>query len=305
MLKLTDSISSISQIHSLLSYDPPVHPLITLLESDKLPPKMPVVEKPVLTELYAISLKNGRQCLLKYGRRRCDFQEGAMLFLAPGQCLFPFHREEEDSEPPFRGWTLVFHPDLIRRFPLQKEMAGYSFFQYSSSEALILSEEERKILTDLAFSIKDEFCKNLDSHSSRIIVTQIELLLNYCRRFYSRQFITRATENRDILDRFESFVLEYYNSGQAEKRGLLSVQSCAAELGYTAHYLSDLLKKETGKNAQEHIQFFLLEKAKNLLLSSREPVNIIASSLGFEYSQHFSKFFKDKVGLAPRDYRFR
>lgn len=302
-MKGINCISSISQIHQYLGYEAPVHPLITLLESDKLPARLPVTDKPILSELYAISLKNGRDCRMMYGRRSYDFQEGAILFLAPGQIMAPLEGDKDRTDASFSSWTLVFHPDLVRSFPLQKLMSSYTFFQYDSNEMLHLSKQERITLTDLAYSIQQEFSKNLDDHSTRIIVSQIELMLNFCSRYYSRQFITRSSENKDILVRFESFLKNYFQSKQMEQNGLLKVETCAKELGYSSHYLSDLLKKETGKNAREHIQFFVIEKAKDLLLSTNEPVNLIASSLGFEYSQHFSKLFKDKVGVTPRYYR--
>jgi len=302
-LKGINCINSISQIHQYLGYEAPVHPLITLLESAKLPERLPIADKPILSELYAISLKNGRDCRMLYGRRSYDFQEGAILFLAPGQIMAPLNGEIDKTDASFSSWTLVFHPDLIRSLPLKKQMPDYTFFQYNDSEMLHLSEQERITLTDLAYSIQQEFSKNLDDHSNRIIVSQIELMLNFCSRYYSRQFITRTAENKGILNRFESFLKDYFDNGQMEQNGLLTVETCAKELGYSSHYLSDLLKKETGRNARDHIQFFVIEKAKDLLVYTDEPVNIIASTLGFEYSQHFSKLFKDKVGVAPRDYR--
>ncbi|MDC7126303.1 MAG: helix-turn-helix transcriptional regulator [Spirochaetales bacterium] len=262
-----------------------------------------MADKPILSELYAISLKNGQDCSMLYGRRNYDFQEGIILFLAPGQIMAPLKGEKERKDASFSSWTLVFHPDLIRSFPLKKQMPDYTFFHYDSNEMLHLSEQERITLTDLAYSIQKEFSKNIDDHSCRIIVSQIELMLNFCSRYYSRQFITRSTENKDILIRFESFLKDYFDSGQLKKNGLLNVELCAKELGYSSHYLSDLLKKETGRNAREHIQLFVIEKAKDLLLSTDEPVNIIAYSLGFEYPQHFSKLFKHKVGVPPRYYR--
>jgi len=302
-LKDINCISSISQIHKYLGYEPPTHPLITLLESDKLPTELPVSDKAILTELYAISLKNGRDCHMLYGRRHYDFQQGAILFLAPGQIMTPLNSDQPKEKSKFPGWTLIFHPDLIRNYPLQQQMPNYTFFQYDTNEMLHLSEQERVNLTNMVQSIHKEISMKLDDHSNRIIVSQIELMLNFCTRYYSRQFITRSAENNDILIRFELLLKSYFDNKKFEKKELLSVKKCANELGYSSHYLSDLLKKETGKNAQEHIQFFVIEKAKDLLLSTKEPVNIIASWLGFEYSQHFSKLFKAKVGVAPKYYR--
>ncbi len=273
-----------------------------MLEEYKFTNEIPPIIKPIPTELFSISLKNGCECSIYYGRQKYDFQQGSVLFLAPGQS---FHTEKETKKinpPNFPGWTLVFHPELIRNTSLNKDIKKYSFFNYECNEALHLSENERILLTNITKSIQDEYCKNLDVFSNELIVAQIELLLKYCKRFYGRQFITRSNENHDILIRFENFLKTYLDKDDTDIE-MLTVKICAKELGYSANYLSDLLKKETGKSAQEHIYFYVIEKAKNMLSSTDNPVNHIASSLGFDYSQHFSKFFKNNVGISPTHYR--
>jgi AraC-like DNA-binding protein len=301
-LNETGSISSISQIHHLLGLDPPKHPLITLLEEYKIAKSIPEITKPIPSELYSISLKNGSECSIFYGRRKYDFLQGSLLFLAPGQSFITSENSVQEEISNFPGWTLVFHPELIRNSSISKNIEKYTFFNYESNEALHLSKNERLLLTSIIKSIQDEFSKKLDEYSNELIVTYIELLLKNCLRFYGRQFITRSNENHDILIRFETFLRNYFDN-EKDSIEMLSVKTCAKEMGYSTNYLSDLLKKETGKSAQEHIYFYVLERAKNMLLSTNEPVNYIASSLGFEYSQHFSKFFKNKIGVSPMLYR--
>jgi AraC-like DNA-binding protein len=182
-------------------------------------------------------------------------------------------------------------------------MNDYTFFSYEANEALHVSDEEKITITSVVKTIENEFKKNLDVYSQDLIVTNIELLLNYCKRFYGRQFITRTNANKDVVVRFTEFIQSYFDSERPMHEGLPSVKYCARQMGYSTNYLSDLLKKETGKNTQEHIHFNLIEKAKTMLLGSQEPVSRIAYTLGFEYPQHFSKLFKNKTGMSPANYR--
>jgi AraC-like DNA-binding protein len=292
-------IESVSQINEMIGNEKLKHPLITLIEPSKVK-VMPVIDQQITMDLYCISLKNGRECKIKYGRKNYDFQEGTLMCLAPGQTIEPFSASE-DSE--LDGWVLIFHPDLIRKSALGKKMNEFTFFSYDSHEALHLSDIERQTVTGIVKTIKDEYSQNLDVHSQDLIISSLELLFNYCKRFYGRQFITRANIYKDVVTRFEEFLKSYFDSDKPESLGLPSVRYCAQEMGYSPNYLSDLLKKETGKTTQEHIHFYLVEKAKIMLLGTQEPVNRIAHSLGFEYPQHFSKLFKNKTGMSPAEYR--
>ena len=237
---------------------------------------------------------------MQYGRNKYDFQEGSLLCKAPEQVLT---FEVNDEPQTANGWGLYFHPDLIRRSSLGKHIKDYTFFSYDTNEALHLSDKEKEILEDIISKIKTEIGQNIDKHSQRLIVSNIELLLNYCDRFYDRQFITRENHNKDLISKFESFLDDYFGSKQLTEKGLPTVKFCAEQMGFSPNYLSDLLKKDTGKNTQEHIHFHLVEQAKTMLLNTNDTVSEIAYNLGFEYPQHFSKIFKKKTGISPASYR--
>jgi AraC family transcriptional activator of pobA len=295
-------IESISQIHQLLGLEKPRHPLITLIEaSDLKGAPLPEFGGKVRNELYLVSLKNGTECKFIYGRESYDFQEGTIIFLAPGQVVAPSDEAPAPGGDTELGWMLFFHPSLIHGTPLARKMREYSFFSYRANEALHVSEQERAELASLLDLIKKEYERNLDAYSSGIILSNLELLFGYFQRYYGRQFLTRAGANRDVLARFEE-VLDLDFSGEGP-RTLPTVKGCAERLGYSPNYLSDLLKKETGTSAQEHIHARLIEKAKDLLLGTPDPINRVAYSLGFEYPQHFSKLFKNSTGLTPGQFR--
>jgi AraC-like DNA-binding protein len=298
-------IESIAQIHDMLGMPPPAHPLISLVENTAqapMQPQVPVMNIRIVAELYTISLKQGNECLVRYGRQSYDFQGASLMFVAPGQAITPM-TEPGDLDPSDDAWVLVFHPELIRKFPLAGRINEYSFFGYDSHEALHVSEKEKDTVSGIARQIREEYSQNIDTHSSELIVSNLELMLGYCRRFYGRQFMTRSSANRDVVVRLEGFLKEYFDSGRAEADGVPSVQQCAKEMGYSANYLSDLLKQETGKTTREHIHYTVVEKAKTLLLGTEETVSEIAYALGFEYPQHFSKLFKNVTGIAPGEYR--
>ncbi len=235
-----------------------------------------------------------------YGRQPFDHQEGTLHCTAPEQIItFDRKRDTGSSE----GWGLYFHPELIRNSNLGKKIHEYSFFSYEENEALHLSDEEKQTLLSILKQMENEYNTNIDHYSHELIISNIELFLNYCKRYYGRQFITRTNQNKDLIVNFENFLSEYVNTDKLRTIGVPSVKHCAEAMNLSANYFGDLLKSETGKNAQEHIHYFLLEQAKNLLVSSEKRINEIAYDLGFEYPQNFSKLFKKKVGLSPTDFR--
>ncbi len=248
---------------------------------------------------YTIFLKDAMCGDMKYGRNYYDYQEGTLVFLAPDQIVKIENRKPHQP----KGWALMFHPDLIRGTSLGKSIKDYSFFSYEVFEALHLSEQERQTVLECFNNIANELKHSIDKHSARLIVSNIELFLNYCIRFYDRQFITRSHVNSDILSRFENILNEYFHSDLPQKQGLPTVKYCAEKLNLSANYLGDLLKKETGKSAQEHVQLRLIEIAKEKMFEKDKTVSQVAYELGFEYPQYFSRLFKKKVGMTPNEYR--
>ena len=222
-------------------------------------------------------------------------------------CLAPKQMMIMDTEVEQRddklGWGLFFHPDLIRGTSLGKAIKEYTFFSYETNEALHLSDKEKQTLYDIVQKIDMELSENIDRHSQKLIVSNIELLLNYCTRYYDRQFITRKAANSDILSKTEDILTEYFQSADLNKKGLPTVKYLAEKVHLSANYLSDLLKRETGMNAQDHIHYYLIEEAKNMLLNSDQSVGELSFALGFEYPQYFSRLFKAKTGMTPLEYR--
>ncbi|PAB61419.1 AraC family transcriptional regulator [Anaeromicrobium sediminis] len=292
------NIDTITRLHELLGYDKPIHPLITLIDINNIQFSSKYENRQMVVGFYTISLKDGHNCKFKYGRQYYDFSEGSMMFTAPGQVGTVEHTPSDA-----KGWMLCFHPDLIRKSQLNSKIKEYTFFSYDSSEALHLSEQEEETINNIVNTIKEEINENSDIYSDELIVSNLEVLLNYARRFYGRQFITRNSANKDVISRFETFLTDYFQSKDLVDNGLPTVKYLAGKMGYSTNYLSDVLKKETGKNTQEHIHFQLIEKAKSLLLSTEESVAQVAYTLGFEYPGHFSKLFKKKTGMSPSEYR--
>lgn len=249
---------------------------------------------------YTIFLKDVKCGDLIYGRNYYDYQEGTLVFLAPGQVI-GVKKTNESYQP--KGHALCFHPDLLRGTALGRNMNDYTFFSYEVNEALHLSEQERQIIIDCLAKIDRELRHSIDKHSKTLIVSNIELLLNYCVRFYERQFITRANVNKDILSRFESILNEYFSSQKTQENGLPTVGYCADQLNISANYLGDLIKRETGMSAIEHIQLKLMDVAKERLFDTKKTVSEVAYELGFKYPQHFSRLFKKRIGITPNEYR--
>ena len=297
-------IRKVSEMHQLGELAKPKHPLISVIYNKDLKKISNVQGVKIINHLYTIIFKSSNICSsFSYGRNDYDHEEGTLVFTAPGQVM-EFNNDmgnEEEIDPD--GWSLVFHPDIFRKSELSDKMNKYSFFRYDSNEALHLSEDERHSIEDLLDKIVREYSQMLDRHSQHLIVSNIELFLDYCLRFYDRQFYSRTNLNNDIISKFERFLSNYYKLGQTPGNGIPSVEYCAKQLHFSPNYLSDLLKKETGKTALEHIHFFIIERAKNSLLNSSETISGIAYSLGFEYPQRFSNLFKSKTGMSPKEYR--
>jgi len=292
-------IKSISQLHQMMGFDKPLHPLISILDVSQLEIREELVNQKFTSDLFAIGLKD-KSCGLTYGRNQYDFDEGVLIFTAPNQ-VTSVDKAQKVGE--IHGWMLFFHPDLIRTTPLGEHIDNYSFFSYDVHEALHLSEKEEQILNDCVQNIKTEYSERIDKHSQRVIVSSIELLLNYCSRFYERQFHTREAKHKDVVSQVEQILKDYYKSGQLEEYGSPSLHYIADKVHLSPSYLSDMLKKETGRSAKDHINDFLVDKAKTLLLSSEDSVAEIAYSLGFNYPHYFSRLFKTKTGLTPQKYR--
>ena len=299
------TIDSISQVHELTGLGRPAHPLVSVIGASWQPPlHLPagLVSTRIVSNLYSVSLKRGSECDFKYGRHHYDFQAGSVLFVAPGQTMVPIAEARElDAEGD--GWTLLFHPDLIRCSPLAARIRECTFFGYESHEALHLSDDEQATLTATVKRIEDEYRRDIDALSQELVVAHLQLVLTYCRRFYERQFNLRSNTSQDVIARLETFLLNCFEVGGPAAEGLPSVHACAKAMGYSADYLSDLLKKETGKNTREHIHYFLIERAKTRLLGSADSISEIAYALGFEHPQHFAKLFRSKTGMSPGEYR--
>lgn len=274
-----------------------LHPLVSIIDFNKAKPR---TGSKMNFEVYCIFLKQVNCGDLKYGRNYYDYQEGTLVFVSPGQTI-DVENKVDYYQP--AGYGLVFHPDLIRGTSLAKLMNDYNFFSYNTSEALHLSEKERQLVLDCFSKIEIELKQAIDKHSKKLIASNIELFLNYCERFYDRQFITRDNANKGIVEKFEELLNSYFSSDKPHTLGLPSVAHYAGELNLSPNYFGDLIKKETGKSAQEYIQNKIIDAAKNKIFDSSKTINEIAYELGFKYPQHFTRFFKQHVGNTPNEYR--
>lgn len=273
------------------------HPLVSVIEGKQAKP-LRFCKK--LYNVYAVLLKDTNCGNLKYGQSIYDYQQGAMLFLAPGQVM----GSEDDGllhQP--EGWVLVFHPEFLRGTPLINTIRDYTYFLYNANEALHLSEQERRMVIECMQKIRTELQHPIDKHSKSLIMDNVKLLLDYCIRFYDRQFITRENANQDILARFENLLDEYFSSATLTKKGMPSVQYCADKLCLSANYFSDLCRKETGMSALKHIQQKMLDVAKEQVFNTSKSISEISYDLGFPYPQHFSRWFKKIAGCTPNEYR--
>ncbi|MDK9735707.1 helix-turn-helix transcriptional regulator [Vibrio sp. D404a] len=293
-------IKAIAQIHKALGLPAPVHPLVSLIQIDERVTNYDYGDTTYVYDFYQIAFKSGITGDITYGRNHYDYDQGSMVFTKPGQAQHYSNTAETEDE---HGWVLLFHPDLIRRSGLASHMDGYSFFSYDTNEALHVSEREKNILSDLIYQIEEEYSQNIDKHTQRLIVSNIELILNYCTRYYERQFLVRQNHNLDLMERVDIILNQYFESDNITEKGLPTVKYLSEAMCMSSSYLSDMMKNATGRNAQQYIQDQLIERIKNALLSTNEQVSQIAYGLGFEYPQHLSKLFKAKTGMTPVEYR--
>lgn len=274
-----------------------LHPLVSVVKFNETPQ---ILKFKAYFDIYAIFLKLEKCGELTYGCQSYDYDDGTLIFIGPGQV---YAVDGGDKPIPSKGFGLVFHPDLLKGTHLGKIIRDYSFFSYESNEALHLSKKERASILDIFKKITEEIRQNIDNHSKTLIVSNIELLLNYCSRYYDRQFITRTNANKDILIRFENLLNDYFRSEKAQALGLPSVTWCADQLHLSANYFGDLIKKETGTTALDYIQGKVIDEAKARVFDERKTINEVAIELGFKYQQHFTRLFKQKTGLTPNEYR--
>src|SRR6476469_6756818 len=274
-----------------------LHPLVSVVILSKANPRQ---GSRMYFGFYTVFLKDVKCGDLVYGRHTYDYQEGTLVFLAPGQ-VAGINSNGETYQP--KGNVLVFHSDLIHGTSLGRHIQNYTFFSYQSNEALHLSERERKIVLDCFSKIEYELAHSIDKHSKKLIVSNIELFLDYCVRFYDRQFITRDDPHKGILERFETLLNDYYQSDKPQTTGLPSVAYCAGELNLSANYFGDLIKKETGRTAQEYIQMKVIDVAKERIFDQSKSVSLIDYELGLKYPKHFTRLFNQRVGQAPNEYR--
>lgn len=286
---------TISQYNAFNNHET-LHPLVSIIDLEKAKPRR---LRRMQYGFYVVFLKQIKCGDLRYGLNTYDYQEGTLIFLAPGQLI----GENKDEYYQPKGYALAFHPNLIHGTPLGGKINDYNFFSYATNEALHLSERERQLVLDCFAKIKFELEHAVDKHSKLLIADNIELLLNYCVRFYDRQFITRDAVHKGILERFEDLLNRFFSSEKPQYVGLPSVSYCAAELNLSANYFGDLIKKETGKSAHEFIQLKLIDVAKERIFDTTKSVSEVAYGLGFKYPQHFTRVFKQYVGASPQEYR--
>lgn len=276
------------------------HPLVSVINLSEYNYQPDGRAKSLRFHFYAIFLKDGAHCIIRYGRKNYDYQEGTLVFIGPDQVI-DLSYNDPDYQP--SGYVVLFHPDLLWGTNLASKMNNYSFFSYELSEGLHLSKKERQIVVDCFKKIEFELSQGVDKHSKNLIISNLELLLNYCNRFYDRQFITRDKENYGILQSFETSLNDYLHNGRAKELGLPSVAHFANELHLSANYFGDLIKKEMGISAQEYIQNKLIDVAKAKIFDYEKSVSEIAYELGFTYPQHFTRLFRKKTGQTPKEYR--
>lgn len=298
-MKTPAKIASISALHQFLGLKSPSNPLISVFNFDDVKLDTETILSTITTDFYVIALKKdcaGGKC--KYGQNYFDFDEGIMYFIAPHQVL----QFEDVLLNSVRGFVMVVHPDFLQSYPLAAKIKDYGYFSYTNNEALFLSEKEEKSIFDIIENVQSEINTNMDAFTQDLLVSNIDLLLKYCDRFYNRQFLTRKKNNNDLLSKLENLLDDYFKNDLIEN-GIPSVQFFAEKLNLSPNYLSDMLRVQTGQTTQQHIQNRVIEKAKELLSTTHLSVSEIAYQLGFEHPQSFHRLFKKFSTLSPLEYR--
>lgn len=293
------NFNSISELHSSLKLKKPSNPLVSVVNLGDLDSENGVSPETIIYNFYAIFIKKNFDGKIKYGQQYYDFDNGTMTFYSPKQRIAIENYEPSKVE----GWMLVFHSDFIQNYQLAKRISEYGFFSYAANEALHCSDSEEEVISGIMQNLKDEIEKSIDNFTQDLVVSYIDLLLNYCNRFYNRQFITRKPANNDTLIRLENLLNDYFMSDDLISKGLPTVQQIAEQLNVSSNYLSDMLRSITGQTTQQHIHNRLIEKAKELLTTTNLSVSEIAYHLGFEYPQSFNKLFKKKTEISPLKFR--
>ncbi len=299
-MKTPEKVSSISTLHQFLGLKKPANPLISVFNFDDVKLEPETILGAITTDFYVIALKKdcaGGKC--RYGQQYYDFDEGTMYFIAPHQVL----QFDDILLDKVRGFVLVVHPDFLHGYGLASHIKEYGYFSYTANEALHLSEKEEKTIFDIIANIEQEIDFNMDSFTQDLLVSNLDLLLKYCDRYYNRQFLTRKKINSDLLSRLELLLDDYFNNDKLTINGIPSVHSIAGQLHLSANYLSDMLRVQTGQTTQQHIQNRLIEKAKELLSTTSMSVSEIAYQLGFEHPQSFHRLFKSRTSLSPLEFR--
>ncbi|MFV8370713.1 helix-turn-helix domain-containing protein [Flavobacterium sp. LB2R40] len=292
-------INSISELHRLLELPKPEHPLVSVINLNEIKCHFDESIKSVVYNFYSICTKKDFKGKVKYGQNYYDFDEGIMTFFSPGQVISTVL----DDDIALSGMWLVIHPDFINNYSLAKNIKDYGYFTYAVNEALHLSDKEEVMIAGIMNNIQQEYLSSIDRFSQDVILSHIELLLQYSNRFYNRQFITRKNASNDLLSTLEELLRNYFNSNKVEELGLPTVQYISEQLTVSPNYLSDMLRSLTGQSTQQHIHDKIIEKAKEVLTTTSLSVSEIAYQLGFEYPQSFSKLFKNKTNQSPLEYR--
>ncbi|MFB6454876.1 helix-turn-helix domain-containing protein [Chitinophaga sp. Hz27] len=289
---------SISELHKAVGVAPPKHPLIGVIRFSDMQPRFPLLERQIRYDFYKVSFIEHAESKIGYGQRYYDFSEGGLCFIGPNQVI-----TDDGVSHGLTGLAFYFHPDLLAKHPLAQKMKQYRFFGYELSEALHLSEKEKAIITNIFRQIEEELDSSIDGFSQDLLISYIELLLNYSNRFYNRQFLTRKVANNDLLDKVDQLLTNYFDDGEAQRTGLPTVQFLAQQLHMSPDYLSDMLRAYTGQSTQQHIQTKLIEKARELLLNTDLSTAEVAYALGFEHPQSFNRIFKKKMDVSPMEFR--
>lgn len=290
--------NSISELHRAMGLPKPLHPLVSLVDYSHIKPSTDLFTSPLIINLYKISYKKNLQGKFRYGQNYYDFEEGGLVFISPNQMIMPDGAEQE-----YAGYTLLIHPDFIRNYPLGKSIKNFGFFSYSANEALHLSDGEKQIIFSIFENIQRELTTTIDDFSQDVMISHIEVLLNYSNRFYKRQFLTRKAVHNDLIEKLENILNDYFSDETAVMKGLPTVQYLSDQLHVSPRYLGDMLRLHTGQTAQKHIHNKLIEKAKEVLSTSSLTIAEIAYKLGFEHPQSFNKLFKSKTNVSPLEFR--